>query len=49
MSSEERFCPEHGGPADDCEQCRDERETVEAALADLRAEQRLEDDARRDR
>jgi len=28
------LCPEHGGPVDDCEQCRDERETADDQAAD---------------
>lgn len=35
--TEERFCPEHGGPTDDCEQCRDERETADDQATDVDA------------
>ena len=30
MANSPYLCPEHGGPADECEQCRDERETADA-------------------
>lgn len=32
--TEPPFCPEHGGPADECEQCREEREMADDQATD---------------